>query len=314
MKRFSTLSALPIMVLPAISSSNWQWGLVLACTVVMALVALTSRLILVKKMKTILTIAFFLNMGLVHNLSAQLSGVVYFDGNNSGTKETVEIGYSHATVTAYDALGGVFSAITANNGTYTIAGTSAGTTYRIELSLPSGYNDGAFGSSSGTSVQFAAGNASNVNFGMYLPDKCNPDAIVRVVTGMGLEDGDYSVKSWDFVTDRRPVNSMGSNGTTTPHTEDITATQVGVPFGVSTQKKTGLLYFSTIAATLTDVFPGAPDGQDAIYVADYTGPNKTFMGYKFLTKLSSYGISTAALNPIANETGEYGLGGMFYFI
>ena len=41
--------------------------------------------------------------------------------------------------------------------------------------MPSGYNDGAFGSGSLSSVQFAQGNATNVNFGLYLPDQCNPD-------------------------------------------------------------------------------------------------------------------------------------------
>ncbi|MFZ1497290.1 MAG: SdrD B-like domain-containing protein [Saprospiraceae bacterium] len=243
--------------------------------------------------------------------NAQVSGTVFFDGNNDAVKQAVESGYALLTVTAFAPDGTSFSATTANNGTYTISGTNSSITYRIEINMPSGYNDGAFGSGSLSSVQFAQGNATNVNFGLYLPDQCNPDETVRVVTGMGLNNDDYSVRSWDYFVDRRLVNNMGSAGTTTPHTDDLTATEIGVPFGVGIQKKTSLLYFSTIAATLANVFPGAPDGQDAIYVADYSGTNKTYTGsYKLLTKLSAYGISTAALNPIANETGEYGLGGV----
>ncbi|MBK8444913.1 MAG: hypothetical protein IPL35_16555 [Sphingobacteriales bacterium] len=243
-------------------------------------------------------------------LNAQISGIVYFDGNNDGIKQSSEVGYEYLIVTAYDSFGGTFSGVTNNSGAYVINGTSSATMYRVELSLPFGYNDGSFGNQSGSSVQFAAGNTTNLDFGIYLPDKCDPDLSIRVVTGMGLEDSDYSVKSWDYFTDRRPVDNMGDDGDTTPHTEDITYQEVGVPFGVAVQKTTKLLYFSTLAATLNDIFPLAPDGIDAIYVADYSGPNNTYVGNKLLTNLSNYGISTSALNPVANEMGEYGLGGV----
>jgi hypothetical protein len=243
--------------------------------------------------------------------NAQISGTVFFDGNNDGIKQLTERTLANMTVNAVAPSGTTLTDITDTNGNYTILGTTAGLSYRVELSVPFGYNDAAFGSNSGTSVQFAASNATALDFGINVPDKCSPDRTIRVVTGMGLTSvDDYTVKSWDYITDRRNVTAMGSAGTTTPHAKDLLDVEVGVPFGVAVQKRTDLLYFSTIAATLTNVFPAAPDGIDALYVAQYNGPGKTFTGYKFLTKLSSYGISVAALNPVDNETGEYGLGGV----
>jgi uncharacterized repeat protein (TIGR01451 family) len=243
--------------------------------------------------------------------NAQISGTVFFDGNNDGIKQLTERTLANMTVNAVAPSGATLTDITDTNGNYTILGTTAGLSYRVELSVPFGYNDAAFGSNSGTSVQFAASNATALDFGINVPDKCSPDRTIRVVTGMGLTSvDDYTVKSWDYITDRRNVTAMGSAGTTTPHAKDLLDVEVGVPFGVAVQKRTDLLYFSTIAATLTNVFPAAPDGIDALYVAQYNGPGKTFTGYKFLTKLSSYGISVAALNPVDNETGEYGLGGV----
>ena len=241
---------------------------------------------------------------------AQISGIVFFDGNNDGVKQAAEAPFTHATVTAFDALGNSFSATSNASGNYTIAGIVSGTPYRVELSMPAGYNDAAFGSSAGTSVQFADG-SDVVDFGINLPDKCDPDKKIRVVTGLGIWHDDHSVKSWDFLDDREDIDNMGSDGSETTHTDDILASQIGVPFGVAAQRKTRIMYMSTISATFTDRFPAAPDGGDAIYAASYAGgANNTYVGRKLLTNMSDYGISTAALNPVANEMGEYGLGGV----
>jgi hypothetical protein len=259
----------------------------------------------IKRLLLLVVITLFSNYA-----QAQISGIVFFDGNNDGVKQAAEAPFTHATVTAFDALGNSFSATSNASGNYTIAGIVSGTPYRVELSMPAGYNDAAFGSSAGTSVQFADG-SDVVDFGINLPDKCDPDKKIRVVTGLGIWHDDHSVKSWDFLDDREDIDNMGSDGSETTHTDDILASQIGVPFGVAAQRKTRIMYMSTISATFTDRFPAAPDGGDAIYAASYAGgANNTYVGRKLLTNMSDYGISTAALNPVANEMGEYGLGGV----
>ena len=246
-------------------------------------------------------------------LSASISGTVFFDGDNDGLFDSpAESPFSYVTVIATDASGNSFSGISGTDGSYVISGPSSGVPYRLEFILPDGYNDSAYGSQSMTSVQFVDGGATDVNFGIYVAGQCNPNKVVRVVTGMGLDDDAFSVRSYDYFADRRDaITGMGSAGTTTPHTDDMTATQVGIPFGVAVQKSTYLTFFTTISASLVDIFPPAPDGQNAIYVADYNGgANHNFVSYKLLLNLSSYGINSNVTNTVDGEFGEWGLGGI----
>lgn len=162
---------------------------------------------------------------------AQISGVVVMDGNNNGTYETsTEVPFAFVTVKATDAAGAMFTATSATNGTYTITGTNASTMYRLEFTYPVGYLDGAQAIGSGSSVQFALGNATNLNQGVYVANTCDPDGVMRVMFSSGLDSDatDFGLRSWDYTADRRAVNMMGSGGSTTPHTDDIPIADAGV--------------------------------------------------------------------------------------
>ena len=123
--------------------------------------------------KKLYTIVIFIIFGWC-SLAAQTSitGTVFNDGNNNGVKDTSEVGYPYVVVNAY-APGATTPTTTATTlatpsgsiGNYALSGLTAGVKYRIEFINPNGYYNGAFATSSKTSVQFASPGATNVNFG-----------------------------------------------------------------------------------------------------------------------------------------------------
>ena len=107
-----------------------------------------------------------------------ISGMVFNDGNDNGVKDTTEVGYAYLTVNAFNAGGNLVDTTTTDaNGNYMLNNLTNGQAYRVELQLPAGYSDAAFGSASGTSVQFATAstNGPQVNFGIYVPNQCTPE-------------------------------------------------------------------------------------------------------------------------------------------
>jgi basic membrane lipoprotein Med (substrate-binding protein (PBP1-ABC) superfamily) len=125
------------------------------------------------------------------SLSAQVSGTVFRDYNNDGIKDAFDIGVGGVSVTAYNSGGTAFGpVISAADGTYTIPGASG--KLRVEFTIPPTigcFNEKVFtsanGSSSGTSVQFVTGPATNVNFGLNNPvdyATANPRVITTCFT------------------------------------------------------------------------------------------------------------------------------------
>ncbi|MBK9994322.1 MAG: DUF11 domain-containing protein [Saprospiraceae bacterium] len=272
---------------------------------------------LVKNSRRILEailMAFVLLICVITQINAQISGTIFMDGNNNGTYETAtEVPFAFVTVKATDAAGAMFTATSATNGTYTITGTNTSTMYRLEFTYPDGYLDGAQAIGSGSSVQFALGNATNVNQGVYVANTCDPDGVMRVMFSSGLDsDGtDFGLRSWDYTADRRAVNMMGSGGSTTPHTDDIPISAAGVAYGIAVQKGTNLGFFTTISSDLTTVFPADPVGEDVIRIANYSGAGNSYVSNKLLVDLGAFGISTSAISPSIDGTfGTHGLGGI----
>jgi protocatechuate 3,4-dioxygenase beta subunit len=120
-------------------------------------------------------LAVFCFLFISQSLSAQVSGTVFRDYNNDGIKDANEIGVGGISVTAYNSANTAFGPVTsANDGTYSIPGASG--QLRVEFTIPPTvgcFNEKVFsstnGSSSGTSVQFVTGPATNVNFGLNNP-------------------------------------------------------------------------------------------------------------------------------------------------
>lgn len=251
------------------------------------------------------------------NTNAQdISGIIFLDGNNNGVKDATEAGFPLVIVKAFNASNmEITSAISLNTpqadlGKYTLTGLNSGEKYRIEFSLPDGYNDGAFSSTSNTSVQFVTANATNVNFGVYVPGQCLPDKTIRMVAGCAnntLTGMTTSIASWDYASKVRTIERY----TNTPHTPDVNSSVTGTPFALTAQKVKGAVkvILTTVSSPNANVTPVSPDGANAIYMADYSGPNNTYLGIKLLTKLS---VNSTNQNPVGAVTnvGEYGLGGI----
>ncbi|SOD90660.1 SdrD B-like domain [Spirosoma fluviale] len=245
-----------------------------------------------------------------------ITGKVFFDGNNNGAFESSnEVGFGGVTVKAYDAtntaVASTVTTLSSSLGSYTLSGLTTGTTYRVEFTLPSGYNDGAQGSGSLSSVQFIKA-GSTANLGVYTTGLCDRDKTVRVVAGCAVVDGgEYSVASWNYFDDRKTTIE---DETIDPHNDDIKNADVGIPMGMGARSRDKLMFFSTVSAPLAAIFPPAPDGASAIYVANYSGSGNSYVGSKLLTKLSSLSpsINVGNQSPVGSNdnVGEYGLGGV----
>ncbi|ADB36251.1 hypothetical protein Slin_0186 [Spirosoma linguale DSM 74] len=170
-----------------------------------------------------------------------ISGTVYFDGNNDGIRNTKEIGFGGVVVKAYDPSNTLVASTTSNlssgTGAYTLSGLTNGTVYRVEFTLPSGYNYGAKGSASNTSVQFVKSFSGSIaDFGVYTTGVCDPDGKIRVVTGCNQvgDTPETSVASWYYLEDR--VQTIPSAATTRTDMDVQGQSDLGIPLGMGSRK------------------------------------------------------------------------------
>jgi len=260
-------------------------------------------------------IAFLLAFSMLLSAYTQaqsISGTVFFDGNNNGLRDNSEAGFANVIVNAYRAGKLAGSATADHDGNYSITtGVVVGINYRIEFIVPAGYNDGAAGNGSKTSVQFAAGGASHVDLGVYVPNLCGSSGTSnpRILIGCVPSLGDITLASIPYES-----HSAGRQSCDVPpHRDDLTKYDIGVPYALTIHKRQKLAILTTISSPSTSNFPPAPDGPSAIYAVDYSGDDFTYKSFKLLAKLSNLGIDVSNQFPIAtgvNNIGEYGLGGI----
>ena len=261
--------------------------------------------ILLNLFKTLIVCALYI--GFISNVNAQtISGTVFNDGNNNGTKDIGESGFPYVTIKAYNNSNVLVNSTTTlatptvSIGNYTLLGLSAGTTYRIEFTLPEGYSESAFGIEN-SSVKFAVANAVGVNFGLFTASAPLASSNPLLVYGTATQPGvTHSLSSFLF-DDRSPATA--NPNTVTPRTDDILATSVGIPYAVASWNLKKQVFFTTLTSPRTDIFPASPDGPSAIYVADYSGTlgvrtGNAFSSYKLLVKLSDLGINVANQFPV----------------
>ncbi len=135
------------------------------------------------------TIVLLFSISVPTHAAGTVTGRVFQDYNGNGVYNTagnaanpaIDKGVSGVTVTAYDNAGAVRgTAVTGNDGTYSLSATGTGR-YRLEFTnLPAGYFpsarstdsvNGGTTTNAGTSVQFVPdGSTSNVNLAINYPD------------------------------------------------------------------------------------------------------------------------------------------------
>lgn len=109
---------------------------------------------------------------------AAISGFVFRDHDADGQRDRREPGEPAIVVSVYDADGRfVISTTTGVDGTFLLGGGPSspirrGETYRLEFGgLPGYLKPGPRGRDSGTELQFVAGGASNIGFGVLRADQ-----------------------------------------------------------------------------------------------------------------------------------------------
>ena len=256
-------------------------------------------------------------------LQAQtITGTVFNDGNANGAMDATEIGYPYVTVKAFNSVGAVAATATTTDitGTYSLTGLTAGQPYRVELTLPGGFSDGPVSSTANTSVQFVTAPATSINFGIYVPLSIAVDRNPLIVAGCAPIGGSTTFISFKYL-DRIIRTGTGTDGALNAHKDHLTTAQTGTPFQIATRPGTRQSYFSVIGAWGLAYFQPGPNGNDAIYATDFTGPTATnngYTNYKVLTKLATLGISVTAVNPVSAESatnqsfGSFGVGGLTF--
>src|SRR5262245_21097521 len=211
-------------------------------------------------------------------------------------------GVGGVTVTAYDAAGAmVGTAITAADGSYSIAASGVGP-YRVEFTgLPAGFESSPFGANSNTTVQFVPdGNSNNVNLGINIAaDYCqnNPDLATScyvfgdqlsppanaspVLVSFPYSSGSARMSGGD------PINDFTAP---TAHTLMIPGGQIGTTWGLAYQPTTRRLFAAAFMKRHTGF---GPNGTGAIYQIDTT--SNTATPYADLNAL--FGAGTAGLDP-----------------
>lgn len=204
-----------------------------------------------------------------------VEGTAFEDFNDNGTRESrpmVDSGVGGITVTAYGAGGGALASTrTAADGTYALD-VPDGVRVRVEFTdLPAGYQPARHGSSSGTTVQFVTGPASNVDVGVLQPaNYCQDNPLLAVACQRfgargGAFAGDATIR---LVSDSTP-----------DQTQPIVAGELGAPivrpaalfsqtgsiFGIAQPTGSNYMYSSTYTKRHADWGPG---GAGAIYRTD----------------------------------------------
>ncbi len=246
-----------------------------------------------------------------------ISGLVYHDHNDNGTRDLNPVvnnngsgqiglasdeGIANVTITAYALSGAIAgTAVSAADGTYSLNASGVGP-YRIEFTaLPPGFvaaAHGATANSSGTDVQFVAANgATNINFGIHLPqDYCqdNPTLATQCyVFGDNTQDPASPV----FIT--LPYTAGAQSTETNPalirnpttHPITIPAAQIGTTAGLAYGRRTGNYYAAAFMKKHTGFGPVTnPTG--AIYRITSAGTASLFTNLNTL-----FTPTTAGANP-----------------
>ncbi|MEZ4992307.1 MAG: GEVED domain-containing protein [Saprospiraceae bacterium] len=251
-------------------------------------------------------------------LSGQIGGIVFRDFQNDGIIGVDDQRWdpeelpNTLLVTAYDDNNAIVGVAPVDAlGQWSMA---VSPPVRLELSgVPDGYEESFLGADNGSSVAFATVADCNYNFAINNPvdyREADPRIVLGcfALGGAPWTSGNTSplVNSWPYgvrvsSSNGRAVNT-GQGVGVTPHTLDITYGQIGHIWGVETQYRTQSVFFSALASP---TWAAGPLGIGGIYLADYSGPNNSFVGLSQFLDVTTLGVD---LSGDGIRVGEYGLG------
>lgn len=232
---------------------------------------------------------------------AQVSGNVFNDFNNNGTKDATtiltEVGLGGVTVKAYDASGASVSTTTAANGSYSFPNsgiTASGKAVRLEFTnFPTYGNSSTSGS---TAVQFVTAGTSTTNANLpviYASDYCQTNPVM--VTPCYVETASLAedvVVKWSY-------NNTGTAAL--DKTAIAKSATVGALWGMTYDRIKKVIYTS---AVLKAHVPLGAEGLDAIYTVDPTTGSPNSTPWLQLTDDLGIAVSSVSANPqyLSNAT------------
>ncbi|MCA0230654.1 MAG: DUF11 domain-containing protein [Bacteroidetes bacterium] len=244
---------------------------------------------------------------------AQVRGTVFRDFNGNGTRDTNEPLIPGVVVNVYNTSSGsgvlcgtaTTSGNTAPN--YSVAGCSTGDV-RVEFVLPTSglcANDSVDisalgGAAYGSSVQFAKGNSTNINFGLHNPNDFNRGAANTMVYVPCYVHGDPTVAGGTAGAEPWFVGYPYNNSGTTAPTRKMNGYKMGPTWGVAYSKTAKKMFTSALVKRHVGIGPMNTGG---IYMLEDSSTN-TFKVTQFYD-LDNNGFRTrAAASAVAYGSGS----------
>ncbi|MEZ4670818.1 MAG: SdrD B-like domain-containing protein [Anaerolineae bacterium] len=217
----------------------------------------------------ILTVTMLLSVQGLTLAAGTITGIVFRDYNANGIQDAREPGVGNVNILAYDSTGAaVGTAISSNAaatlGQYTLNFAGPDTRVRVEFATPAGFQNGAFGTGSGTSVQFvnAGGTA---NYGVNIADDyCQAPGQLSLTTSCFVF-GDQTGSNGNAI-----ISHPYNGGAETVH---ATAGQVGTVYGLAFERPSAAFAQGRVfAAAYSKRLAGyGPSGPGAIYSVPMDG-------------------------------------------
>ncbi len=172
----------------------------------------------------------------VHAQTGPLSGFVFGDSNQNGTKDAGESFLQGVVVTATGSDASVSAATTDVNGAYQFTGLAA-SSFRIAFSTPAGLEPAPLGPDNGSSVQFvAAGGTANTAFSDP-SEYCQSNPILAIVcfsqTGSSGAATQAALKTIAYNSTGIPAPGLATR---------LTMADVGSTFGLAYHRQSGKIF------------------------------------------------------------------------
>ncbi|NWF69756.1 MAG: hypothetical protein HXY40_11790, partial [Chloroflexi bacterium] len=198
-----------------------------------------------------------------------VTGVVFRDYNANGVRDAQEPGIGGIVINAFDSLGNnVGTQTTAADGSYTLNWGGTETTARIEFVAPAGFQSGAVGTQSSTSVQFVT-NGGTADFSVNRSgDYCTTvptlatNCFVKGDQLAGVNSGLDVLVSFPYDAGTTNVTSP-AGADNPPDTTEATAAQIGTTWGIAYLPETNSIFAAAFMKRHTGF---GPFGTGAIYV------------------------------------------------
>jgi SdrD B-like domain/SprB repeat len=233
--------------------------------------------------------------------NTKIEGTVFEDFDNDGIKDAAEPFVKDVVVALYDNTGQVGApTATDANGLYAFTGLTAAAVYRVEFTIPANFEEGAHGTGSGTSVQFARAGTCSVNLGLL--DKGHY---------CGLTNPKWTTPCYNNGNPMHASNSAGTGVARFDYTASgqspaasyqnwVTFGTIGTVWGTAYRRDDATLYMASVLRRHTGL---GPNGLGAIYKRADSGTNTSASLF--------YDFGAAAGTVASNATRFPGTGNAF---